>query len=552
MNINASIVDQQLSGLLAKHPETFAGDEVKQRSTAFVIHCMMHLLSISFEEASDLLTDGADDAGIDGISIGDVDDGEFSVTVFQAKYKHKDLSGSANFPASSIEMVCGTVRSLFDPSRKVHVNPRLEAKLAEVRSLILDSYLPRVTVVLCNNGAKWNAAAENVIQTARQELDKQVDFVHFNHDDIVGIQRRVRPIDTKIQLHGQLIVEDQNMLRVMVGRVHVAQIAALYEEYGDRLLQRNIRRYLGLRENRVNSAIYDTLRSDNADKFYFHNNGLTIACDRFDYNAFQQSDHMVRLANLQVINGGQTCRTIYEALRDMAPEAIPQAYVMVRIYQTAGEEADFVQNITYATNSQNPVDLRDLRSNDVFQKNLEIGLKDLGWQYKRQRDESVTGSQTLTSAMVAEAVLSVWREQPHHARFLRRELFGRLYETIFNGLSASQALVAALIFREVENRRRRGGDAPRFVPYASQYLSMLVGRALLAESCRTVDNLTHRNVKDVLAQFEEHKDDYYAAALSRIAAVLSDSKGGQEPSLQQLSATFRRGELLEKLKQVNR
>ncbi len=81
---------------------------------------------------------------------------------------------------------------------------------------------------------------------------------------------------------------------------------------------------------------------------------------------------------------------------------------------------------------------------------------------------------------------------------------------------------------------------------------MLVGRALLAESCRTVDNLTHRNVKDVLAQFEEHKDDYYAAALSRIAAVLSGSNGGQEPSLQQLSATFRRGELLEKLRKFNR
>lgn len=82
MDINASLVDQQLSGLLAKHSEAFVGDEVQQRSAAFVIHCMTHLLSISFEEASDLLTDGEDDAGIDGICIGDVDGGEFSVILF--------------------------------------------------------------------------------------------------------------------------------------------------------------------------------------------------------------------------------------------------------------------------------------------------------------------------------------------------------------------------------------------------------------------------------------------------------------------------------------
>ena len=133
---------------------------------------------------------------------------------------------------------------------------------------------------------------------------------------------------------------------------------------------------------------------------------------------------------MQVINGGQTCHTIYEALKENGLGAVPNASVMVRIYQVPAGMDEFVQDITYSTNSQNPVDLRDLHSNDTMQKDLEIGLAGLGWQYKRQRDDRPAGGQVLTSAVVAEAVLSVWREQPHHARFLRRELFGRLYPSL--------------------------------------------------------------------------------------------------------------------------
>jgi len=66
-------------------------------------------------------------------------------------------------------------------------------------------------------------------------------------------------------------------------------------------------------------------------------------------------------------------------------------HVLVRIYELAEEDLDFVRDITYATNSQNPVDLRDLHSNDEIQRQLEIGMQDLGYTYKRQREEGVSG-----------------------------------------------------------------------------------------------------------------------------------------------------------------
>jgi hypothetical protein len=74
MDINASIIDQQLTGLLEKHSEWLpAGDANKQRSAAFVLLCMANCLDIPLEDAVELLTEGGNDAGGHGIP-GEVQD----------------------------------------------------------------------------------------------------------------------------------------------------------------------------------------------------------------------------------------------------------------------------------------------------------------------------------------------------------------------------------------------------------------------------------------------------------------------------------------------
>jgi hypothetical protein len=87
LDINASIVDQRITGIVAEYSDWLPrGDENKKKSAAFVLLCMSALLEISPEEAAELLTEGGNDAGVDGLNIGDVDDGEFIVTIFQGKY----------------------------------------------------------------------------------------------------------------------------------------------------------------------------------------------------------------------------------------------------------------------------------------------------------------------------------------------------------------------------------------------------------------------------------------------------------------------------------
>ena len=552
MNINASIIDQRITKIIEQHSEWLPeGDINKQKSSAFVLLCMATVLDIELEETVELLTDGGNDAGVDGLFIGEVDDGEFLVTIFQAKYKVKDLSGTANFPENAIEKAIGTIQVLFDPRRKVALNPKIAPKIEDIRSLIGDGYIPTVRVILCNNGAGWTNAAQQWIDEAVKSYGDKVHFSHFNHESIVNILQRSKSVDAQLVLNGKAIVEDMNFMRVLVGRVSAQEIQRIFNQHGDKLLERNIRRYLGLHSNRVNLAIHDTLTDPTkSDKFYFYNNGITVVCDKFDYNAFQKEDFQVQIKNMQVINGGQTCRTIQETLSD-ATVSSESAYVMIRIYQLAETEKDFVRDITYATNSQNPVDLRDLHSNDTLQKQLETGIESLGYTYKRQREEGVGGSNVVTSSIVAESVLAIWRKKPHQAKFRRKEHFDKLYTEIFDNLNASQAVLAVIIFRTVETQRKKlTPDNPtNFLLYASHYISMLMGGNLLLEHSIKFDEISHRNFKDLLSIFETRHDEFYRNAIEKIQSALVACYGERDISLQQLSATFRRGDLLEMLSQ---
>ncbi|HMW70897.1 MAG TPA: AIPR family protein [Cellvibrionaceae bacterium] len=552
MNINASIVDQQLEGIVQNHSSLLpkSNDPIKLKSTAFVLLCAATLFDADITEAADWLTEGGGDAGVDAMHVSDVDDGEFTVTLFQGKYKHNNLDGEANFSENGIKSAITTIATLFDPNKQVEMNDRLKPKVEEVRSLIRDGYIPLVRMVLCNNGITWKQEAQHYIDQAGFSSD-QVQWRHFNHDDIVNVLKRKKSVDDAITLRGSALIEDFNFRRVLIGKVSVHEVAELFNRNGDLLLERNIRRYLGLNRNRVNSSIHETLLDESKrGNFYFFNNGITMICKKFRHNALQGKDFQLKLEGIQVINGGQTCKTIQQTLNQ--PDLLrnfDDTYVLLRLYELAEDDSEFVQDITFATNSQNPVDLRDLRSNDPVQVQLELGLKGLGYTYKRKRDEVAVASDQLTSSVVAEATLAIWRRKPHQAKFKRSELFGKLYDPIFATLNPEQALLATIIFRLVENERKRPQieNPPAFLPYASHYIAMLIGDELLRSKSLLLEQITHKNIDELRNNLELNNIALQQSARHKIERALTELYGDRKISLQQLSATFRRGDLEEVL-----
>lgn len=551
MNINASIVDQRLTGIVQDHLaliEPYAkNDDVKQRSVAFVLLCASTALALPLEDAAELLTEGGNDAGVDALHFSEPDDGEFTVTIFQGKYKN-DLMGTANFPENGVKAAINMVGTLFDPSKSIQLNQHLAPRVEEIRSLIRDGHIPNVRLILCNNGAKWNDQAQSWIEQTGFSSD-QVSWVHFNHDNVVAVLQSKKAVDDSIQLQGKAVIEEFDFRRVLVGKVAITEIAELFNRHNDLLLERNIRRYLGLHANRVNSAIHATLaEKEKSNNFYFFNNGITMICRKFRHNALQGESYQLKVEGIQIINGGQTCKTIQQTLNS-SKQDFSGVYVLLRLYELADDDQDFVRDITYATNSQNPVDLRDLHSNDEIQKQLETGIAALGYTYKRQREEGGGGTAAIASTIAAEAVLAIWRNKPHQAKFLRREHFGKLYQEIFKDMNAAQAILAVLIFRIVENERKRPAlpNPPEFLPYAAHYLAMLVGQQLLQAHTLKITDVDHRNFNLLAETLASKKDAYLQGAIEKIKVALGKLYGDQTISLQQLSATFRRGDLLENL-----
>ena len=558
MNINASIIDQRLGSIMDDIREQAADelnirDNERLKSLSFVFLCVKTMLDLDDDESFDCLTEGGGDFGVDAMHISEEHDGEFAISLFQAKY-HGKLDGNSNFGEKGISDLINAMRYLFDPGAELqHINERLRAKVEEARSLIRDGYIPQVRALACNNGLKWNAAAQEAID--RSGFGKQVTWEHVNHARLVGIIQAPKSVHDNLQLSGKAVVEDMNFSRILVGRISVEEVSSLMRRHGERLLERNIRRYLGLQGNRVNEGIRDTLRSAERSNFYFFNNGITLTCDKFTYNAMQSGDYNVRIENLQIINGGQTCMTILKTLNEgQLPlfEEIP-AHVLIRLYQLPSDNKELVNRITFATNSQNPVDLRDLRSNEERQRRLEMDIGQLGYTYRRKRMDQAPKPADITSGTAAEAILAVWRHRPHQAKFLTREHFGKLYDEIFSeNLTGAQTILAVLLYRIAENHRRRPqhGD-PIFVRYASCFIAMQMGRRFLEDLGETMDSISNKKFGDAIGLIENNGETYFKDAVNDVKKALNELYSDNEISLQQLSATFRRGDLIEKLTRMD-
>ena len=295
MTLATQIVDQRVSGIVEQHGQTLrdefavGADEVRMRSLGFLFLVAKTLFNLSDDDTVEGIVDGGQDFGVDCLYFDSPADGEIAVTLIQGKYK-QDLSGDAAFPENAIAQLVDAVGTLFDPRQSVSLNPRLEQRLEEVRSFVRDGSIPRVTVIGANNGARWKQDADDRIKRAEADFGNQVEWNHVGSNELLSLMI-TKPVNTELQLSGQAIVEPFDFRRVLIGRMSVAELARLVETHGDRVLERNIRRYLGLSGNRVNEAVADTLRRDEERaNFYFYNNGITMTCAQFAHNALQRED----------------------------------------------------------------------------------------------------------------------------------------------------------------------------------------------------------------------------------------------------------------------
>jgi len=151
-------------------------------------------------------------------------------------------------------------------------------------------------------------------------------------------------------------------------------IRDLYLRFGSRLLEANVRTFLG-NKKAVNKGIVETLRKE-PEHFLAFNNGLVLVCDEA---AFERTDDgslgLSFLKGLQIVNGGQTTSSIYFASRDDRTIDLSHVMVPAKIIILKGSQDDarerLISNVSRYANSQNAVKMSDLSANRPFHVQLE-------------------------------------------------------------------------------------------------------------------------------------------------------------------------------------
>ena len=260
-------------------------------------------------------------------------------------------------------------------------------------------------------------------------------------------------------------------------------LARIYGEYGQRLLERNVRAFLQAR-GKVNKGLQTTIK-DEPHRFLAYNNGLCCTAAEVRVKAERDGHALLDwVKDFQIVNGGQTTASIYHSLKK---QKLPISQVFVQVKLTVLSDptkvADIVPLISRYANSQNKVNTADFSANGPFHRSLEqlsrmvwapaaSGLERLThWYYERAR-----GSYSDDKARQGppQSKCSEWESQnPKHQMFTKTDL--AKFENAWMCLPHLVCRGNEKNFKEFADRMNDEGE-PEINP---NYFKHMIARAIL-------------------------------------------------------------------------
>jgi len=184
-------------------------------------------------------------------------------------------------------------------------------------------------------------------------------------------------------------------------------LGAIYDRWGARLLEQNVRVFLQARGN-VNKGIRNTLTND-PSMFFAYNNGITATAEAIETSTEGGQLKLVGLKNMQIVNGGQTTASIHVAFRGKVDLSQVSVQMKLSIVEPDRTE-EVVPKISEFANSQNRVNAADFFANHPFHVRMEEfsrrlyapspdgTFRETKWFYERARGQFADARSLLTPA----------------------------------------------------------------------------------------------------------------------------------------------------------
>ena len=146
-------------------------------------------------------------------------------------------------------------------------------------------------------------------------------------------------------------------------------LADLFERYGSRLLEGNVRSFLGMKGG-VNKGIRRTVQVA-PELFFAFNNGIAATASSAQIAVQDGRSFITDLVDLQIVNGGQTTASILNARRKdrLSLDGIKVA-MKLTVVKAAGAN-ELIPRIAEYANTQNKIAVADFFANHPFHRKME-------------------------------------------------------------------------------------------------------------------------------------------------------------------------------------
>lgn len=524
----------------------------KRRGNAFQYLCLSILCDIDYEDIDDEdIVDGNDEEGIDIIHHEEVGD-KISISIMNCK-----SSKTNNFSSRELTNISHGLKYIFSEKRDVYSqlqNSKLKNKITFIRNEKLN--ITEVNVFYCAfNGDKIEENVKRKINEINTwftiYFQSQFPGASFNIKcinicDLFILQNKCKEslkneiIELEIYDKGKTINPDLELsdgTKGFITTFYAKDISKIVGSYSDKLFEKNIRGWLKTKIT-TNYEILETCTGDKSNLFWFMNNGITIVGD-YVFPDRDKEKWIIR--NLQIVNGQQTARTIYEAYKN--GNLKEDVRIMCRIYQSQID--DFINMITKTTNTQTSIGSRDLMSNDSKQKAIsDLYLKD-GYFYQTQRGQRKPTvknlKRTITNKKLAQIGLAILCSRPSLARKNIQDVFfnpSKYYNDIFNN-DPKLLLLSFLVYNYCYIKKNINNPVKY---YGDLHIARIIWHL-------EKNNLT-KDINNSISLFESNKIKIYSTYLKSVKILkelLNDEKVKNENFSSYLSRIDFDSKLTEKL-----
>ncbi len=162
--------------------------------------------------------------------------------------------------------------------------------------------------------------------------------------------------------------QHQSYLAIISGTA----LATIYERYGSRLLEQNVRSFLQF-TGKINKGMRKTINEE-PHMFLAFNNGIAVTAEEIEIAKSENGKgHLIsKVKDFQIVNGGQTTASIYHTFKkDKADISGVFVQMKLTVVKNRNDFSKIVSRISEYANTQNKVSVSDLSSNIPYHIELE-------------------------------------------------------------------------------------------------------------------------------------------------------------------------------------